>query len=52
MLNDAVFDFFSAFFGSDFDSSILTALCVCFSLVLVYGLLIRPVVNWIGGFGQ
>ena len=44
-----VITFFTAFFGSDFDISSVTALFVCFTLMLIYGVLVRPWLNLFGG---
>lgn len=49
MLKDEVMTFFSTFFDSNFDTGILEAFCICFSLMLVYGVLIRPWLNICGG---
>lgn len=48
MYNEIV-TFFTTFFGSDFDASNLTALFVCFTIMLIYGILIRPWLNICGG---
>lgn len=49
MLKEAALDFFATFFNADFDVSILDAFCICFTLMLVYGILIRPWINICGG---
>ncbi len=41
--------FFTFFFGDTFDTSVLNALFVGFTVMLVYGVIIRPFLNIIGG---
>ena len=49
MLIDEVQRFFVTFIGAELDASIIQAFCVCFTLMLVYGVLIRPFLNLCGG---
>ena len=44
-----VVTFFTAFFGTDFDMSVLSALFVGFTVMLIYGILVRPWLNLCGG---
>lgn len=41
--------FFLAFFGENFETSVLQAFFVCFTLMLVYGIIVRPFINLING---
>lgn len=49
MLIAEVQTFFTTFIGADIDASIIQAFCICFTLMLVYGVLIRPFINLCGG---
>lgn len=48
MLIDEVKTFFQTFVGADVEASIIGAFCICFTLMLVYGILIRPFINLCG----
>ena len=45
----AVITFFTEFFGADFDVSVLSALFVGFTVMLIYGIIVRPWLNIVGG---
>lgn len=49
MLIDEVQTFFVTFIGAELDANIIQAFCICFTLMLVYGVLIRPFLNLCGG---
>ena len=49
MLVEEVQKFFQTFIGADLDASVIQAFCICFTLMLVYGVLIRPFLNLCGG---
>ena len=44
-----VYDFFAFFFADSIDISVLSALFVGFVIMLVYGIMIRPFLNIVGG---
>ena len=44
-----VIKFFEAFFDKSFDSSALIPFFVGFTLTIIYGILVRPWLNLIGG---